>query len=156
MAGTARSEFQVAVEGVSACLSTFAFQEATDERMVALSFGGDGRRLEVLQLRGEVGSPEWRTAPMAPSVVLPDHISFALVSIDGANMSPEDWFASTRPSGPRPSIMLRIESDRGPSAEISLPAHALGPIVRRAGDLDAPTIREPADLDDMGADREAW
>ena len=156
MAGTAKSEFLVAVEGVSACLSTFAFQEATDERLVALSFDGTERQLNVLQLRGDAATAEWRTAPMTPSVVLPPHISFAMVSIDGASMSPDDWFVSTQPSGSRPSIMLRLESDRGPSAEIALPPHALGPVVRRDGDPNAPTIREPADLDGMGADREAW
>lgn len=156
MAGTARSEFAVAVEGVASCLSTFAFQEATDERLVALSFSGTDRQLIVLQLRGDKFAAEWRTAPMAPSVSLPDHISFSLVSVDGASMNPQDWFLSTQPSGGRPDIRLRLESDRGPSAEIALPSHALGPVVRRDGDPNAPMIREPADLDEMGADREAW
>ena len=156
MAGTARSEFLMTVEGVAACLSTFAFQESTDERLIALEYDDGGRQLEVLQLRGDNVAAEWRTAPMSPSVVLPSHISFAQVVVDGASMNPADWSVSTQPSGVRPAIVLRIESDRGPSASISLPSHALGPIIQRDGDPNAPIIREPADLDDMGADREAW
>lgn len=156
MAGTARSEFLVTVEGIAACLSTFAFQETTDERLVALDYGEDDRQLNVLQLRGDNVAAEWRTAPMSPSVVLPSHISFSQVLVDGASMNPADWFVSTQPSGVRPTIVLRLESDRGPSASISLPSHALGPVVQRDGDPDAPVVREPADLDDMGADREAW
>jgi hypothetical protein len=94
--------------------------------------------------------------PMAPSVILPDDFEFVRVTVDLALFDPTDWFIATPPSGRRPDIRLRLESEAGDGAEIVLTPHALAPLIVRDGDAEAPYIREAADLDAMGAGRESW
>lgn len=157
MAGTARGRFNTASEGIATSMATFAFHEATDDRPVAITYRADNRRLDVLVLGAEEsGGAEWRPMPMAPAVVLPDDFEFARVSVDGALLDPLDWFVATPPSGRRPDIRLRLESEAGDGAEIVLTPHALSPTIVRDGDPEAPYIREAADLDAMGAGRESW
>ena len=71
-------------------------------------------------------------------------------------LDPTDWFIATPPSGRRPDVRLRLESETGDGAEIILTPHALAPQIVRDGDPEAPYIRESADLDAMGAGRESW
>lgn len=157
MAGTARGRFNAAAEGVATSMATFAFHEATDDRPVALAYRAEERRLDVLVLGAEEGGgAEWRPMPMAPAVVLPDDFDFVRVSVDQALLDPRDWFVATPPSGRRPDVRLRMESENGDGAEIVLTPHALAPIIMRDGDPQAPYIREAADLDAMGAGRESW
>lgn len=157
MTGAARGRFMAATEGVATSLATFAFHESTDERPVAISFMAENRRLDVLVLdRGDRGGAEWRPMAMAPSVILPDDFSFVRVTVDQASFDPNDWFIATPPSGRRPDIRVRLESDAGDAAEIVLTPHALSPVIQREGDLEAPYVREAADLDAMGAGRQPW
>ncbi len=153
MAGVAKGRFTMTTEGVASSLSAFAFHESTDERLVAIAFLDINGRVDVLVLDD---SGEWMPMAMAPSLILPDDTYFSSVSVDGALQDPGDWFVSSKPGGKRPDIRIRLENERGDAAEIVLTPHGLGPVVLREGDPDAPTIREPADLDEMGADRESW
>jgi hypothetical protein len=158
MTGAARGRFTAATEGIATSMATFAFHEATDERPVALAYRANDRRLDVLvldSLDGDAGV-EWRPMPMAPSVILPDDFEFVRVTVDQALFDPADWFIATPPSGRRPDVRLRIESQAGDGAEIVLTPHALAPLIVRDGDPQAPYIREAADLDAMGAGRESW
>ena len=41
-------------------------------------------------------------------------------------------------------------------ADVVLTPHGLGPVIVADDDPDAPVIREPADLKEIGADREPW
>lgn len=159
MAGATRGRFTAAVEGIATSMATFAFHEATDDRPVALAYRANDRRIDVLvlgSLDGDGGGAEWRPMPMAPSVILPDDFNFVRVTVDQALLDPADWFIPTPPSGRRPDVRLRIESETGDGAEIVLTPHALAPQIVRDGDAKAPYIREAADLDAMGAGRESW
>lgn len=157
MAGTVRGRFSAAAEGVATSMATFAFHEATDDRPVALAYRAEERRLDVLILGAEEGGgAEWRPMPMAPAVILPDDFEFVRVSVDQALLDPSDWFVATPPSGRRPDVRLRLESEDGDGAEIVLTPHALAPVILRDGDTERPFIREAADLDAMGAGRESW
>ena len=153
MAGVAKGRFTMTTEGVASTVSAFAFHESTDERMVALAFLDINGRVDVLVLDD---SGDWIPMAMAPSLILPDDTFFTSVMVDGALQDPSDWFVTSTPGGKRPDIRLRLENDRGDASEIVLTPHGLGPVVVREGDPDAPTIREPANLDEMGADRESW
>jgi type II secretory pathway pseudopilin PulG len=158
MVGATRGRFSAAAEGVATSMATFAFHEATDDRPVALAYQARERRLDVLVLgsiEGQRGA-EWRPMPMAPSVILPDDFEFVRVTVDQALLDPTDWFIATPPSGRRPDVRLRLESEAGDGAEIVLTPHALAPLIVRDGDPEAPYIREAADLDGMGAGRESW
>jgi hypothetical protein len=158
MTGAARGRFRTATEGIATSMATFAFHEATDDRPVALSYRANERRLDVFVLGSNDGSDgaEWRPMPMAPAVILPDDFDFVRVTVDQALLDPTDWFIATPPSGRRPDVRIRLESEAGDGAEIVLTPHALAPLIVRDGDPEAPVIRESADLDAMGAGRESW
>ena len=153
MVGVNKGRFMTTTEGVASAVAAFAFQEATDERVVAIAHLESNGRVDVLVL-GEDG--EWNPMTMAPSIILPEDIVFTRVTADGALLDPRDWFVSSLPGGKRPDLRLRLESEGGEGADIVLTSHGLGPQIVRDGDPTAPTIREPADLDEMGADRESW
>lgn len=153
MVGVTKSRFMSTTEGVASAMASFAFQEATDQRLVAIAHLESNGRIDVLVL-GQDG--EWNPMTMAPSIQLPEDTVFTRVSVDGALQDPRDWFVSSKPGAKRPDIRLRLENENGDGAEIVLTPHGLGPQVIRDGDPLAPTIREPADLDEMGADRESW
>ena len=158
MTGATRGLFTAATEGIATSMATFAFHEATDDRPVAMAYRANDRRLDVLVLGAVDGSrtAEWRPMPMAPSVILPDDFEFVRVTVDQAMHDTTDWFIATPPSGRRPDIRLRLESETGDGAEIILTPHALAPQIVRDGDPEAPYIREATDLDAMGAGRESW
>ncbi|MDA1024865.1 MAG: hypothetical protein O3A19_00415 [Planctomycetota bacterium] len=157
MSGMARGELDLAVESVGTIVATFAFAEATDEKLVALSYNDENRRFDVFVLAADdSGEVEWRPLSMAPSLILPDEIAFTRVTVDGAAYDPRDWFVSSNPSGLRPDIRIRIESAAGDGAEVALLPHGLGPVIIRDGDPNPPLLRERADLNEMGADREDW
>jgi prepilin-type N-terminal cleavage/methylation domain-containing protein len=153
MVGVSRGQFTMTTEGVASAFASFAFQEATDQRLVAIAHLESNGRVDVLMLDKD---GEWIPMPMAPSLVLPEGTIFTRVSVDGALQDPRDWFVSTMPGAKRPDIRVRLESENGDGAEIVLTPHGLGPLVIRDGDPSAIEIREPADLDEMGADRESW
>ena len=153
MVGVTKGRFMMTTEGVASAVASFAFQEATDERLVAIAHLESNGRVDVLVL-DEDG--EWNPMAMAPSIILPADIVFTRVSVDGALQDPRDWFVTSVPGGKRPDIRIRMEDENGEGAEIVLTPHGLGPQVIRDNDPQAPTIREPADLDEMGADRESW
>ncbi|MAC20287.1 MAG: hypothetical protein CMJ23_11555 [Phycisphaerae bacterium] len=153
MAGVSRGEFALTTEGVATAMASFAFHEATDERLVAITSRSTNARVDVLVLGS---SGEWQPMTMASSLSLPDGTFFSQVIVDGAMLDPNDWFISTLPGGQRPDIRIRLESEQGDGAEVILTPHALGPVIIRDGDPEAPMVREPADLDEMGADRESW
>ncbi len=158
MVGATRGRFTAATEGIATSMATFAFHETTDERPVAMAYNRNDRRLDVLILtamRNE-RSGEWTPMPMAPSIFLPDDFEIVRVTVDQALFDPADWFIATPPSGRRPDIRVRLESESGDGAEIVLTPHALAPVIVRDGDPQAPYIREAADLDAMGAGRESW
>ncbi|MDG2021012.1 MAG: type II secretion system protein [Phycisphaerales bacterium] len=157
MSGIARGELDVAIESVNTIVATFAFAEATDEKLVALSYSEENRRFDVFVLDADdAGEVDWRPLSLAPSLILPDQIAFTRVTVDGAAYDPSDWFVSSNPSGLRPDIRIRIESDTGDGAEVALLPHGLGPVIIRDGDPNPPVLRERADLNEMGADREDW
>lgn len=157
MSGIARGELDVAVEGVGTAFAAFAFTESTDQKLVALSYTAENRRLDVFQLRDmDDKTSEWRPLTMAPSLILPEYIEFTRVTVDGAALDPTDWFISSSSSGLRPDIRVRIESETGDGAEITLLPHGLGPVIVRDGDPDPPFVRERTDLREIGADREDW
>lgn len=153
MAGVSRGEFALTTEGVATAMASFAFHEATDDRLVAITSRSSNARVDVLVL-GQSG--EWQPMIMAPSLTLPDGTTFSQVFVDGAMLDPNDWFISTLPGGQRPDIRIRLENTLGDGAEVILTPHALGPVIIRDGDPEAPQVREPTDLDDIGADRESW
>ena len=153
MVGITKGKFTMTTEGVASAMASFAFQEATDERLVAIAHLESNGRIDVLVL-GEDG--DWDPMAMAPSIMLPEDTVFTRVSVDGALQDPRDWFVSSTPGGKRPDIRLRLENENGDGAEIVLTPHGLGPQIVRDGDPNPRTIREPADLDEMGADRESW
>ncbi len=157
MSGMARGELDVAIESVTTIVATFAFAEATDEKLVALSYSEENRRFDLFVLdEDDAGEVDWRPLSLAPSLILPDQIAFTRVTVDGAAYDPNDWFVSSNPSGLRPDIRIRIESETGDGAEVALLPHGLGPVIIRDGDPDPPVLRERADLNEMGADREDW
>ena len=157
MSGMARGELDVAIESVTTIVATFAFAEATDEKLVALSYSEENRRFDLFVLdEDDAGEVDWRPLSLAPSLILPDQIAFTRVTVDGAAYAPNDWFVSSNPSGLRPDIRIRIESETGDGAEVALLPHGLGPVIIRDGDPDPPVLRERADLNEMGADREDW
>ena len=153
MVGVTKSRFMMTTEGVASAMASFAFQESTDERLVAIAHLESNGRVDVLVLDE---SGEWVPMTMAPSIVMPEDTVFTRVAVDGALLDPRDWFVSSMPGGKRPDLRLRMENDNGDGAEIVLTPHGLGPLIIRDNDPLAPTIREPADLDEMGADRESW
>ena len=153
MVGVTKGRFATTTEGVASAVASFAFQEATDERLVAIAHLESNGRVDVLVLDTE---GEWTPMVMAPSIILPEGTVFTRVSVDGSLLDPRDWFVSSMPGGKRPDIRLRMENENGNWAEIVLTPHGLGPQIIRDNDPQAPTIREPADLDEMGADRESW
>ncbi len=158
MTGASRGRFTAAIEGIATSMATFAFHESTDERPVALAYTFDARRIDVLvlgEVQGERGA-EWRPMPMAPSVILPEDFEIVRVMVDQTMYDPRDWFVATPPSGRRPDVRVRIESEAGDGAEIVLTPHGLAPSIIRDGDSRAPYIREASDLDAMGAGRESW
>ncbi|MDA7765805.1 hypothetical protein N8917_00525, partial [bacterium] len=121
MSGMARGELDVAIESVGTIVATFAFAEATDEKLVALSYSDENRRFDVFVLAaGDSGEIDWRPLTLAPSLILPDQISFTRVTIDGAAYDPRDWFVASSPSGLRPDIRIRLESESGDGAEVAL------------------------------------
>ena len=157
MSGMARGELDVAIESVTTIVATFAFAEATDEKLVALSYSEENRRFDLFVLdEDDAGEVDWRPLSLAPSLILPDQIAFTRVTVDGAAYDPNDWFVSSNPSGLRPDIRIRIESETGDGVEVALLPHGLGPVIIRDGDPDPPVLRERADLNEMGADREDW
>ena len=157
MSGMARGELDVAIESVGTIVATFAFAEATDEKLVALSYSEENRRFNVFVLTADdSGEIDWRPLTLAPSLILPDQIAFTRVTIDGAAYDPRDWFVASSPSGLRPDIRIRVESESGDGAEVALLPHGLGPVIIRDGDPNPPLLRERADLNEMGADREDW
>ncbi|MEE2896312.1 MAG: type II secretion system protein [Planctomycetota bacterium] len=153
MVGVSKGEFRVTTEGVAAALSAFAFHESTDERIVGIAYLENTGRVDVMILDDE---GEWIPMPMAPSLVLPADTGFASVVADGAQLDPRDWFVASVPGGRRPDIRLRLENESGSGADVVLTPHGLGPVIVADDDPDAPVIREPADLKEIGADREPW
>ena len=159
MAGISRQRGEIAIENTASILAAFAFHDSTGGMPIALSYDGDFRQLELQILEPDpessTGRPSWRVHPFTQPYTLPDDVEISSISSDGEPLNPEDFFITSRSAGDRPAIELRLEST-GQDASIVLSPYALAPVVNRTNDEFPVIVRERADLDEMGLDREDW
>ena len=159
MAGISRHRGEIAIEATASVLAAFAFHDSTGGMPIALSYDSDYRQLEIQILEPDpdssTGRPSWRVHPFVQPYTLPDDVEINSINSDGEPLNPEDFFITTRSAGDRPAIDLRLES-AGQDASIILSPYALAPVVNRTNAQFPIVVRERADLDDMGLDREDW
>ena len=160
MSGMSRRRNDAAVEAAASVVAAFAFHESTGRRQIALSYDADFRQLELQVLEFDPADPsrrpEWRVHPYTQPVTLPESVEITNISSNGEQLDPDQFFISTDAAGSRPSIDMRLDTDNNNGATIALTPYALGPIVIFDRNENPPIIREPADLDSMGLEREDW
>ena len=160
MSGMSRRRNEAAVDAAASVVAAFAFHESTGRRQLALSYDRDFRQLElqVLEFDSNDSSlrPKWRIHPFSQPITLPDTVDITRVSSNGELLDPDDFFITTEAAGERPNVEIRIETDNDNGATISLKPYALAPMVVFDRNDNPPLVRESANLDEMGLEREDW
>lgn len=149
-----------AIESAASVVAAFAFHESTGRKQLALSYDSDFRQLELQVLEFDANDsmnrPHWRIHPFTQPVTLPESVDIVSISSNGEPLDPDDFFIATEAAGNRPSIEMRFDTDNDNGATIALTPYALSPVVIFDHMDNAPMVRQPANLEDMGLEREDW
>ena len=159
MSGIQSQRDVTTIDAVGSLIASFAFHDSTGGMPVALSYTDDVRQLRLLVLEPNTdssnGRSNWRIHPFSRPVSIPDELEIISVTSDGEPLNPSDFFISTRSASDRPGIQMVLDT-ASHSATIALTPYALSPVITSSLDRNPRVIREKADLNDMGMEREEW
>lgn len=159
MSGIQSQRDITAIDAVASMVASFAFHDSTGGMPVALTYNDEMRQLRLLVLEpngdSTPGRATWRIHPFNRPVPIPEEMDIVSVTSDGEPLNPSDFFISTRSASDRPGIQMVLETTMN-SATIALSPYALAPVITTSLDRNPRVIREKANLNDMGMEREEW
>ena len=159
MSGIQSQRDVTTIDAAASMIASFAFHDSTGGMPVALSYNDDVRQLRLLLLEpndnSTPGRATWRVHPFTRPVPIPEEIDIVSITSDGEPLNPSDFFISTRSASDRPGIQMVLDT-ASHSATIALTPYALAPVITSSLDPNPRIIREKADLNDMGMEREEW
>ena len=155
LTNTRDREFSLTVEKISDVMLMFAHRVSTSNQPVGFRFDPSENQFEVLIKFEDDGDKFWGLDPLAKPTQLPDWIESESVYlyVDGELTDTTQWPITAIPGESRPLIEVVVSHDQN-NANISLPAHAMGPSISFDG--YGVEVLEPIDLDAEGRGRDEW
>ncbi len=157
--GNERRRAQLALDELQDIMSAYAYRDALGGQPIALWRDPEDGSVALLVLERDETVPdavaEWTIDRLTRPVHLSDELEIVEVLIDQRREALFDWMISRVAGQPRPWIEIDLAGPDDMSVTLLISPTSLTATRIEAGRSSAP-VRQPIDLDSIGADRERW